>query len=58
MAIYYFFSPDGQSMEFGSLISTSNSLDTKDGVESVTITTSHPLLMTLGYKAELIKDNT
>ena len=39
-------------MEFGSLISTSNSLDGKP----VTIKTSHPLLMTLGYKEELIID--
>lgn len=36
---------DGQSMAFGSLISTSNSLVEK----SITIETSHPLLMTMSY---------
>lgn len=43
-------------MEFGSLISTSNSLDEKNIGKPVTIKTSHSLLMTLGYKEELIKD--
>ncbi|XP_057292711.1 thiamin pyrophosphokinase 1-like isoform X1 [Hydractinia symbiolongicarpus] len=43
---------DNQALQFGSLISTSNSLD-KD-VDRVTVTTSHHLLWSLGYDASKV----
>lgn len=42
----------GQSMCFGDLISTSNSIET--GCNEVTVETSHPLVWTIGYRADLV----
>ena len=44
-------------MEFGTLISTSNSLDHSEDDMVVRVTTSHPLLMSLGFQVDLIKQN-
>eukprot|EP00111_Clytia_hemisphaerica_P004126 TCONS_00011800-protein len=40
---------DGDSMEFGSLVSTSNAFG--ENVDHVTVDTSHPLLITFGIKS-------